>query len=556
MLGHRELGIDDYVAIIRRRLWVFVIPALIGPVLAYVISLTLTPAYTSEALILIEQPKVPESFVKSVVTSDLIERLATMQEQILSRSRLQPIIERYNLYRTDARRGASMEDLVDKMRKDVSVSPTEFANQGKKGGRSSETVPGFNISFRAESARLAQQVCTDLTSMFMEENIRQREERAKGTTRFLQTQVAEAKQKLDEADAKLAEFKRRNIGALPDEQQTNLQMLGSLSTQLGTVTDDLNRIHQARTYTESMLNQQLEAWKALPRGSSQAPGTDSLEQQLAKEKDYLVGLEARYTSDHPDVIKAKADIAQLQREIDAQGAPKAATADAESEGTVAEPVAPSGRPAEAESENAAIESAAQSGKPDHAKSGQKTVEPASIQKLRALLLEQDEGMRQKAAEQARVQQRINAIEGRLQVSPIVEQQFKDITRDYQTALQFYNSLLAKTNESEMSTDLEQRQEGEQFKVLDSPNLPQDPSFPIWWQFALGGLAAGLFVGTVIALLQEMRDKAIRDERDIEFYLELPALALVPSLEKTNGGKPRATWRKTKREALLREGVKA
>jgi polysaccharide chain length determinant protein (PEP-CTERM system associated) len=524
MLGQRELSFDDYMAILRRRLWVLVIPALVTPVLAFLVTLLLTPDYTSESLILIEQPKVPESFVKSVVTSDLVGRLATMEEQILSRTRLQPIIERYGLYRNELRRGVPMEDVIDEMRKAILVTPVDFANPAtpgsgsKKTGGKNETVPGFSISFTAESPRLAQQVCSDLTSMFMEENLRQREQRAQGTTTFLHTQLEEAKSKLDEADAKLADFKRRNIGVLPDEQQTNLQVLGSLNTQLGSVTEDLNRAHQEKIYAESMLNQQLAAWKAGQSGTTGDSQTLTLQQQLTKLQDYLVALEARYTSDHPDVIKTKADIAQLQKEIEEQAVHK--------------------------------------DKPAETKPTEASVEPSSVQQLRAMIREVDERIRQKTADQERIQQQINSYQGRLQISPAVEQQFKDITRDYQTALQFYNSLLAKTDESQMSTDLERRQEGEQFQVLDSANLPQEPSFPIWWQFALGGLGAGLLIGLAIILVQELRDKAIRDERDIELYLELETLALVPSLERSNGRKGRIFKRGRKQDVLPQQAVQA
>jgi polysaccharide chain length determinant protein (PEP-CTERM system associated) len=521
MLGQRELGFDDYMAILRRRLWGLVIPALVAPVVAFLVTLLLTPDYTSESLILIEQPKVPESFVKSVVTSDLVGRLATMEEQILSRTRLQPIIERYGLYRNELRRGVPMEDVIDEMRKAILVTPVDFANPTtpgsgakKAGGKNADTVPGFSISFTAESARLAQQVCSDLTSMFMEENLRQREQRAQGTTTFLHTQLEEAKTKLDEADAKLAEFKRRNIGVLPDEQQTNLQVLGSLNTQLASVTEDLNRAHQEKIYAESMLNQQLEAWKASQGGTVDSQA-QTLQQQLTKLQDYLVALEARYTSDHPDVIKTKADIAQLQKQIEEQAAHK--------------------------------------DKPAESKPPDASVEPNSIQQLRAMIHEEDERVRQKTAAQERIQQEINSYQGRLQISPAVEQQFKDITRDYQTALQFYNSLLAKTDESQMSTDLERRQEGEQFQVLDSANLPQEPSFPIWWEFALGGLGVGVLIGLAIILVQELRDKAIRDERDIELYLELETLALVPLIERSNGRK-RGIFKRGKKQEVLPEQV--
>ena len=535
MIGHRELDFDDYLAVLRRRLWTIVIPVLLGPVVGYLITLFLTADYTSTSLILIEQPKVPETYVKSVVTSDLVGRLATMQEQILSRTRLQPIIERYGLYRNEIRRGVPMEDVIDGMRKAIVVTPVELSEAGmglqlspakRTGGAGgkNQTVPGFSISFTAENARLAQQVCADLTSMFMEENLRQREQRAQGTTTFLRTQLQEAKRRLDEADAKLADFKSRNIGMLPDEQQTNLQVLSSLNTQLATVTEDLNRAHQEKTYAESMLSQQLEALKATQPGGKEFQ-SETLQQQLTKLQDYLVSLQARYTDDHPDVIKTKADIAQLQKQIAEQSAQKATSADTKRE------------------------------KPD-AKQAAASTEPTSVQQLRALIQEQDERIRQKTADQARIQQKIESYQARLHITPAVEQQFKDITRDYQTALLFYNSLLAKTDESEMSTDLERQQQGEQFRVLDSADLPGQPSFPLWWQFVLGGLGGGFAIGFAFALIQELRDKAIRDERDIELYLELPTLALVPSIARRNGRGSRIFNRRGQPKVKPREVVRA
>jgi capsular polysaccharide biosynthesis protein len=133
---------------------------------------------------------------------------------------------------------------------------------------------------------------------------------------------------------------------------------------------------------------------------------------------------------------------------------------------------------------------------------------------------------------------------------VVEQQFKQLSMGHDAALKFYNDLLASRDQSQMSVNLESRGQGEQFRVLDSPNLPQDPSFPIWWEFGLGGLGAGLVLGIALAGLFELRDKAIRDERDVEFYLELPTLALVPSVGQENGrnGNPTVGRKQRKGEA--------
>jgi polysaccharide chain length determinant protein (PEP-CTERM system associated) len=489
MLGHRELTFEDYLAMLRRRLWVIVIPTVIGPLVAYGISLGLAERYMSQTLVLVEQQKVPESYVRSVVTDELGQRLGTMQEQILSRTRLQPIIERFNLFKDDVGK-VPMEDLVDRLRKAIQVIPVRSVVSTRAG-----ELPGFYISFTASDPKIAQQVCREITSMFMEENLKAREQRAEGTTQFLQKQVENAKAKLDEQDKKLAAFKQRYIGQLPGQEQTNLNILMGLNTQLEAVTTTLGRAQQDKTYIEAQLAQQVAAWEASQRGAN----PETLEQQLTKAQNDLTALEARYTADHPDVIQARNDVAQLKNRIEQM---KADTKD----------------------------------KPADKTEVTSLTEPPQIQQLRTHVHVIEQVIREKTREQERLQQDIKTYQARVQLSPVVEQQYKEITRDYDTALAFYNDLLAKKTQSEMATDLERRQQGEQFKIVDPANLPEKPSYPNRLLFAGCGLVGGLGLGFGIAFLLEMRDKALRNERDIEFYLGVPTLALMPTIGGHASGK--------------------
>jgi len=509
MLGHRELNVDDYLAILRRRWWVILVPALLGPAIAFSISLKLPERFTSETLVLVEQQRVPDSYVQSVTTEDLNQRLSTMQEQILSRTRLQPIIERFALY-PQAKGQQSMEDPVNRMRKDVSVTPVKPVVSTRAGD-----LPGFYIRFVAGNARLAQQVCAEITSMFIEENLRQREQNAQGTTDFLQTQLEEAKRKLDERDAKLAQFKRKYMGSLPDETQTNLGLLGALNTQLEATTQTLNRAQQDKVYTESLLAQQVASWRAMK--SADMPQPETLEQQLAAMENQLLALEARYTSDHPDVIKWKAAIEQLKKRIRDAGA------------------AAKEKPAEK------VQAAS-------------VAEPPQIQQLRSQLHAYEQAIQANTREQERLKEQIKLYQSRIQLSPVVEQEYKEITRDYQTALDFYNDLLKKKNQSSMATDLERRQQGEQFRVMDPANLPEKPSFPNRPMFALAGFGGGLALGLGLALLLEMRDKSLRTERDVEFYLGQPTLVMVPSIAGAENGKQRWRRRSGKGMALGKEPI--
>ena len=485
MMGHRQFGWDDYVAIWhRRRRWI-VLPLILGPVLLYVIALLLPSRYESDTLVLIQRQIIPNNLVQSTVTQDLNGRVVSLQQQVLSRTRLEPLIKRYELFKDEAA-GQPMELLVEELRKAITLTPVKPIVRSRD-----ETLPGFSIGVTLSTARSAQQVCADLTSMFIEENLRQREQSARGTTNFLQSQADDAKRQLDEQDAKLADFKRRHIHELPDEAQTNLKLLDSLNGQLQSTTQTLSRLQQDRTYTESLLAQQVAAWKAaLATGDKAAPQT--LEQQLTAMQNMLDTLEAQYTQDYPDVVKLKAEIAQVKKKLHDQGPGPETKTEAEAQ-------RPSGS------------------------------EPPHIQQLRSALRAYGDAIGAQSKTQQRLQEQIELLQSRIQMIPVVEQEYKEITRDYQTAQGFYNDLLKKKNESGMATDMEQRQQGEQLIIMDPANLPESPTFPNRPLFALGGLGGGFFLGLILAWLLEMRDKSLRNEKDIEACLGLPTLAMVPYL---------------------------
>jgi polysaccharide chain length determinant protein (PEP-CTERM system associated) len=488
MIGHRPMGMEDYKGILRRRIWIIVIPAMVVPVLAYCVSLFLPNRYTSQTLVLVENQRVPEHYVKPVVTEDLTYRLSTMKEQILSRSRLQPILERWHLYGAVAN-DPTVDLKLDQMRKNVKVKAviSEIVKlQDPRAG-----VPGFTISFTYSDARTAQQVCAEITSMFIEANLKERQQSAQGTTDFLEKQLAESKKQLDEQDAKLATFKSKYLGQLPDQSQTNMGILLGMKSQLDAVTQALARAQQDKTYTESMLAQQVAAWESSQKDDNTASPT-TLQQQLTALQTQLVSLQARYTDDYPDVIKTKNDIAQVKKQLDA-----------------------------AETVSSDIKT------PKDRKLS--VLEPTQIQQLRATVRQLDQTIKEKSHEEDRLQQQIRTYEGRIELTPKVEEEYKLLTRDYTTALNFYNDLLAKKSQSEMATNLELQQEGEQFRVMDPPNLPERPSFPNRPIIALGGFGGGIGLGLVITVVLEMMDRSLRTEADVTSLLRIPAIAVIPEL---------------------------
>jgi len=484
MVRNGEIAVEDAKRVLRRWWWILPITIVSCGTIAMLLAMVLPRKYTSQTLILVQQPTVPSDIVKPVVTEDLNHRLASMQEQILSRTRLEPIIEKFELY-PDVREKVHIEDLVERLRASIAVRPLVSMP-----GTQNQSLPGFYVNVTFNDPQLAQRICTEITSMFMEQNAQALEQQAARTTSFLSQQLDEAKAKLDEQDAKLAQFKRQYLGSLPEETQTNLSLLMGMNSQLEANTQALSRAQQDKAFNESLFNQQQANLEAVQK---KQPGHDpeTLEQQFNALQDQLTVLQARYTAEHPDVIKIKNSIEEVKKRM------------------------------------------AEEPKTDPSGSGNSKTsrtEPPQVQQFRAKLRQDELNIADLTKRQAQIQNQIIVLEGRVQASPAVEQQFKEMTRNYQSALEFYNELLKKRDNSAMATDLQHQQEGEQFRVLDPPSLPDQPSFPKKPYFLGGGLGAGLAMGVGILALIAISDTSIYTERDVEHCLRLPVLGLIPNLE--------------------------
>jgi polysaccharide chain length determinant protein (PEP-CTERM system associated) len=482
MIENRELTMDDYLAILRRRVKVILIPTLLAPIVGFLVSYAFPPKYTSTSLVQVEEQQVPGDYVKPVVTEDLAQRIAGLQQQVLSRNQLKPMIDRVGLSANEK----DVDDLIDRISQGVSVQLVQTATPGKpkKPGDTSE-APGFNVNVTWDSPKMAQKLCSEITSMMTLENLRSRGDVARSTTDFLSRQLDTAKRDLNDQDSRLADFKRLHMGQLPGDEDNNMKLLQGLNSQLDANTQTLNRAEQDKSYTESMLAQQLAAW----RSTQNSTNPQTLQQQLAALQAQLLALQARYTDDYPDVIKTKSDITQVQRKLNEMDKAAASSTDTTEKAGVSE--------------------------------------PPEIQQLRVQIHQYGDAIAQATRDQKRLQESIQTYQSRVNLSPAIEEEYKQLTRDYDTAQKFYDDLLAKKSQSEMQTDMERRQQGEQMNVLNAANLPDSPSFPVRWMFALGGLGGGLGLGVVIVLWLELRDKSIRNEQDVLAALELPTLVSVP-----------------------------
>ncbi len=306
MVQNGEIRWADVKRTFRRHWWILAVSTLVIGGIALAAGFLLPKRYTSQTMVLVEQPMVDPTIVQPVVTEDLTRRLASMKEQILSRTRLQPIIEKFGLYAEDRRR-VHIEDLVERLRSAVEIKPLEPTP-----GTQSRQLPGFYVNVTFGNPHTAQQICTEITSMFMEQNARERMQQANETTSFLSQQLEEAQKNLADQDAKLAQFKRQYLGSLPEEEQSNLNILTSMNSQLEANMQALSRAQQDKAFNESLLSQQEATWKAAQSGQK---SPETAEQQLSVLEDQLTSLQARYTDEHPDVIKLKSQIEELKKKM-------------------------------------------------------------------------------------------------------------------------------------------------------------------------------------------------------------------------------------------------
>lgn len=481
MLSQGNISASEVKRLLRKYWWILPITIGFAAAIGYTATLFLPKKYTSSTTVLVEPPAVATDVVPAAVNEDLYRHLASMKQQILSRSRLQPLIVKFNLFPKSPEDSAHMDTLVENLKQMIDVELIE-----PMPGSVNRQPPGFHVAVTLSDPQTAQQVCTEITSMFMEQNASTQEKKFKDTTNFLTQQLQEAKSNLDEQDQKLADFKRQHWGTLPDQDQHNLSLLAGLNTQLDAATQGLSRAQQDKTFNESLLTQQEALWKSSQTG---AGNPQTLDDELAALQDQLSVLLSKYTPEHPDVVKTKAEIEEVKKRMEAGGDPKLSIANA--------PAA-------------------------H--------EPPQLQQLRARIKQDEMNISDLTKRQSQIQKQIGGLEGNIQASPVVEQQMKELTRNYQTALDHYNDLLKSQQKSEMLTDLQDQQEGETYRVLDPPSLPATPSYPKKIMFVGGGAGAGFALGMGLLYLLAISDKAMYTEHDIELCLKLPVLTLVPSFD--------------------------
>src|SRR6202789_4129110 len=290
-----------YMGIVRRRHMEFLIPLFVGWALVWGVSWILPPRYLSNTLILVEQPTMPKDYVTPNVNDDLQERMQSITQQILSRTRLLHIIDQFGLY-ANLHSQPSPDQKVQLMRKDIGIDLVrDNGNQ----------ITAFNVSYTSRDPHVAQRVTSELTNLFINENLEVREQQSEDTTKFLETQLEAARQSLAEQDAKIRVFKGEHVGDLPTQQASNLQILAGMQSQLQNEQDALNTARQQQVYLQTLINQ----YRTLQGTPKTADGAalPAIEKELDELRSQLAELSSKYTDSYPDVQKVKGQIAKTEK---------------------------------------------------------------------------------------------------------------------------------------------------------------------------------------------------------------------------------------------------
>jgi polysaccharide chain length determinant protein (PEP-CTERM system associated) len=490
--------------IVRRRRWQFLVPFFLGWLLIWGVSWMIRPTYRSGTLILVEQPSVPEKYVVSNIDSDIQHQLDSITQQILSRTRLLRIIDTLGLYARE-RKHMSEDDLVERMRKDTEIELSHGDDR---------KLSAFNIYYSSHDPKTAQRTTNELANLFITENLEERQKRSEDTTNFLGDQLLQARAKLEAQEARMRVFKDQHLGELPTQTQSNLQILAGLQTQAGANEDALNRAKQQNTYLESLVNQ-YRAMGGSPKASEsgQQTGLGDIDKQLDQLKAQLADLTSHYTDKYPDVRKTREQIALLE------ATRKRVVADMNSGAN--------------NNSSAPGTSAAASFDP----------KSAALLELESQLKANRLEIVNREAEIKDGQAKINEYQSRLNMAPVMEQQFAEITRDYDQSKTDYEALLAKKNQSEMSTDLEKTQQAEHFRMLDPPDLPGKPYKPNRLLLSAVGMLFGVVLGGGIALGREKLSGKIYSEREIKKLVPFEVIAEIPPIEslREQASSRRSAW---------------
>ncbi len=505
----REMEFEDYIDILRRhRSWILG-PFLAGLVISVVVAFLWHDTYVSVATMKVVPSSIPERFVPSNVNFELTQRINAMTQTILSRANLSNIINTFNLYPSEIK-SKPMEDLIEEMKsKHIRITQVFNGSVGQKGG-------SFEVFFESDNRFTAQKVCQDLVSRFMQENIRESTSQTGSTTDFLSDTLAEAKKELDTIEQKMTAFRMQNSNTLPEERMNNMSTLHLLETRMSNINSQLSRVNQDKLLLEADMRRTQELLNAaLTPQTIETAGNPVMQQArnerlVALERDVqqletnLVLLKDRYTPQNPEVKRAEATLALARRERDnlqkQEETKKPATTTPQT----------TRRTVIAAKDASDLQT--------------------QLTRVKAIMTAKDVESEDLLKEQKSLYSQMKTYEARIQSSPIGEQKYLELMRDYDRAKLNYQELSKKKADSSVAQKVIERKQGETLEMLNPASLPFTPTDPKRWVIITAGGIAGLLLGLLLAGAREVKDTSLKNLKDVRSYTQLTILGCIPLLE--------------------------
>jgi polysaccharide biosynthesis transport protein len=452
---------------------------LLAVTLGVAIYLNEPKLYESQASILYQQQRINPSRLSPDDERQIGEMVNTMAQQVMSRSSLEKIVREYDLY-PEMRQNAPIENVIERMRsKDILI--TMDRTQGNV----------FSVSYTASDPQKAMQVTNALASRFIEENLRLREERATDTTRYIRDELQMSKKVLDKKEAEMRDYKLKHYNEMPDQRAANLSRLNSLQQQLEATQRRITDLEQTRV----LVSEQLENRRNLHRLEAglvhmERPGAGRRD-ELSEARRHLQEMLSRYTSEHPAVRRAQSRVEQIRSEYGAYSA----QGDLGPDSDAAEILDP--RMNELANQSRELE--------------------MNLETLRG--------------EVKNIRERMQKYEQWIDATPVREAEWTALTRDYNQHRTYHDQLLAQSLAAEASESLERRQQGSQFRIVDSAYLPRTAVKGTFLKILFLAIGTGFAVAGGLMIAATTMDSSLKDARDVESYLELPvtcALPLIPT----------------------------
>jgi uncharacterized protein involved in exopolysaccharide biosynthesis len=534
-MAEQVKDIRDYLAILAKKKKYFFIPFVGLFILATVIAYLWPATYESSSTILIESQQIPEDFVRSTVTGYADERIQSLTQQILSRSKLWEIIQQFHLY-AKSQEKLTREEILEKMRDDIrldTISADIVApSQGSKRraaahATTAQITIAFSIAYRGRNPDTVQKVDSTLASLYLEQNLKTREEQAKTTTEFLQAEAKELRERIQVLGNKIAAFKQEHEGIQPELQQFNLTQADHLELEIKQVENQLRTAEDRRVYLEAML----------PTVQPDTPATGASgdriyldpQSRLRALRVSLADLQSKFSDDHPDIRKVKREMAELEKMVGTQrlsgSLKRQRLIDLRAELAEKQGKYSADHPdiKKLKSEIALLEQ-----QPDKAGPVQPVTNPenpAYINLTTQVEATKNEILSLQRQREA-LKNKLKMFNERLEESPKLEQEYFAIARDYQNAHAKYMEVMNKIMEARISEGMEEHQKGEKFTLVDPASYPEKPVTPKRWLIILAGFVLSLGSGVGAVALAEQMDHSLERALDLTSLTGLPVLGTI------------------------------